>query len=315
MVPPKQLKRFPIFVAFKKRELEEIIRNSSIKTLTEGEVLFTVNEKRDLFYIVLEGDIAILRELGSVSQPVEIVTKGEYIAEYALFDPKKKHEHSAIAHTKNTRILVLQGKRFKKLTSATRYKLLLNLLPIIADNFSHASNRLITLLEVGKIIGIHNQSVTEMATKILAVVLKAIRAERGLIALRDIDPEKIEIIATCNFDPKNDLSGKILSADEDPIVGSIINSGKEIILGASEYLTSNKKVPYINASVLGMPLTSSATIGAVVLIDKMDSQGFSTNNEVLLNIIAHMITLGLQHAQERAYQRAQQELKQEYISL
>jgi len=112
----KKISLFPLFSNFKKPELAEIAQNCFIKTLFKDEQLFVLGEKRDVFFIVVEGEIGIIRKLGEASQMVEIVNPGEYIAEHALFNPKELHSHTAIAISKEAVVIGLPGKLFPKLS-------------------------------------------------------------------------------------------------------------------------------------------------------------------------------------------------------
>lgn len=316
MISSKDIQKFPIFSLFNKAELEEIIHLATVESLDQGQALFKKGAKRESFYIILEGEIAIVRHFGHTSQIVEIATEGEYIAEYALFDSRQTHEHTALSHTPNSSVLELKEEHFKKLAVETRYKLLLNLLPIISDNFSHASNRLMALFHLGQTLGTLMQNTRLMGTHILKIVLDAIRAKKAFIAMNEPDSAKTHIIATFNFGAKNDIAGKTFVIENEPILYPIIKNRKHLVLSAKEYLLGNKKVPYITSSVIGLPLpVGEDIIGAIVLIDKIEGNGFSANNEVLLNIIAHMIALSLHHAKEREIQLAEQELKYKYIAL
>ena len=116
MVSPKTIKQFPLFSSFTKGELDEILEHGTIKQLKEHEALFSIGDKRDIFFIVIDGKIAIMRQLGEVSQIIEIVTKGEYIVEHALFDPKAVHSHGGIAYSGAATVLNLKGTAFQKLS-------------------------------------------------------------------------------------------------------------------------------------------------------------------------------------------------------
>ncbi|HBH46983.1 MAG: hypothetical protein A2445_01150 [Candidatus Jacksonbacteria bacterium RIFOXYC2_FULL_44_29] len=310
----KKISLFPLFSNFKKPELAEIAQNCFIKTLFKDEQLFVLGEKRDVFFIVVEGEIGIIRKLGEASQMVEIVNPGEYIAEHALFNPKELHSHTAIAISKEAVVIGLPGKLFPKLSQKTANKLLLNLLPIISDNFSHASNRMMTILQIGQIVGAKITSLETLGTSVLETLLQAIQAQKALIALREHAPHQAKIRAIAGFESTTSILNKMIDLRQDFILETTIERGQTINISETEYLLSKKKVPYVNASVLGIPLTiAGKTIGALLLIDKKDQHSFNTNNEVLLNIIAETITLGIRHAEQTEFQEADRELRREYI--
>lgn len=316
MILTEVLKQFPIFGNFKKQELELILQNSFIKTVSKNEHIFLTNEKRDIFFIVIEGEIAILRKLGQATQIVEIVTKGEYIGEHALFSPHDLHSHTAVTYSKKATILGLPGKRFQKLPSQIGYKLILNLLPIISDNFSHASNRIMTVLQIGQILSQNIPTVALLGEAILKILLQAIRAQKALIALRESDPTKVKIRAISGFNQKSIIINQTISLHQDAILKSIIAYGKSLNLMENDNLFKTRQSSYAKNSLLGRPLkVAGNSIGALLLIDKLEARSFNTNNEVLLNIIGEMVALGIYQAQQKEFLEAEQELKREYIGL
>lgn len=311
-----QLKKLPIFANFKTAELQEIIKNSFVKTLAKGEHLFMTNEKRDIFFILLAGEIGIVRKLGQSSQIVEIVTGGEYIAESALFDFKNKHSHTADVYSEKAVVLGLPGKLFPKLALPTRYKLLLNLIPLVSDNFSHASNRILTILKVGELLSTDITDIEILGTAILETLLQAIRANRALLVLTQADGQHAAVMASAGFKSPEAINNRMIDLAADPIVGQIIKEGKNVTLAQVDYLLQAKKVDYVTQSALGVPLpVLDKTIGALVLIDKKDNLNFNTNNEVLLGIIAKLVSLGLYQARQWQNQQAEDELKQKYFGL
>jgi len=316
MISLKIIKNFPYFSTFAPEELEEVVKNSSLTTMNEGEVLFEEGTKRDSFYIVISGEVAIVRKFGEASEVVEIITEGEYIAEHALFSSEHHHSHTALIHSDKAYILKLEGVKFTTLLLETRYKLILNLLPIISDNFYHASNRIMTLFQIGKILGLSQENTKVVGKEILNVVLTGIHAEKALIALIDMDKSKINIVATNGFNKSDDIQGDKYLLKDTPILEDIIKAKESVTFTEKEYSLSSKKVPYIKKTLLGVPLIiGNNVIGAVVLIDKKSSNDFNTNNEVLLNITSHIIALELSHLQHQEIRIAEEELKREYISV
>lgn len=316
MITAKTLKQFPLFSSFTKGELDEILEHSTIKQLKEHDVLFTIGDKRDTFFIVIEGKVAIVRQLGEISQIIEIVTKGEYIVEHALFDPKASHSHTGIIHSQSAVVLNLRGTDFQKLSLDTRYKLIRGLMPIISDNFSHASNRIMTISQVGQLLGNIGIRVRDLGESILHILLEAIHAQKGMIVLQKADPTRASVVATVGFASNHDLLYQTLTIADDQFLDAVIFQGKLVNMTPAQYLVSSKKVDYVSQSILGAPLiVSSSRRGVLFLIDKNDIEGFSANNEVLVNIVAQMVSFGLHYTQHREIQEAEKELQREYISI
>lgn len=312
----KKIKEFPIFAGLKNNQLKEIVSNSFAKNLIADEKLFLINEKRDIFFVVVEGEIAIIRQLGQLNQVVEIVNQGEYIAEMALFNPQQYHSHSAQANSKHALVMGLPGKLFPKLSLPTRYQLLLNLLPIISDNFSHASNRIMTILQIGETLSTQVGDVAVLGKTILHTLLQAIQAEKALIVLGNRNSTSAQVRATYGFKPKEDPLDKNILLKKDYILKTVFQKGEAVNVPKSEYLKHPKLIKYINGSVLATPLSVlDKTIGAIILINKSENRNFNTNNEVLLNTTAKMASLGIYQSQQFELKQAEQELHREYISI
>jgi CRP-like cAMP-binding protein len=315
-ITTKQLKNLSIFNGFKKEELKDILKISFEKTLKKDEVLFQIGEQRKTFFIVLEGNIAVLKRLGETAEIIEMAVLGEHLAELALFSPKSEHSHIAMAYSESAKLIGLPGKLFKKLPETIQIKLLFNLLPIISDNFNHASNRLMTIFQIGQILSNNIMTVDILGSQILKILLDAIRAKKALIGLLTSEPSQINIEATAGFEDNEDIFNKKIYWRDDLIMAEIITNKKVIHLPENEYVVSHKKVDYISSSVIGVPLqVGGKVIGVILLIDKIGTMGFSTNNEVLLNITAELVSFGLYQAYHLAVQKAESELKREYISL
>lgn len=317
MITIKQLKSIPIFADFKQNELKEILLNSFTKTLNEKESVFDIDQKRGDFFTVLSGRIAIARQFGLTKQIIEIANPGEFIAEHSLFDPKSKHTHSAQVYSKKAVLLVMPGKLFRKMPESIKYKLLLNLLPIISDNFAHSSNRIMTIFQIGQIVSAHNLNSEELSREILKILLTGISAQKALVALRETDADKIKIISINADNFNNDGVKKMINLNDDYLMENIIRQGHKINLSTSEYLSNKKyQVDYIDRCVLGLPLTiNQKHIGAILLIDKKNKEEFSANNEVLLDITAKMVALRFYQARQMEIKQAEEELKREYIAM
>lgn len=317
MITIKQLKSIPIFADFKQNELKEILLNSFTKTLIEKENVFDIDQKRDNFFVILSGRIAIARQFGSTNQIIEIANPGEFIAEHSLFDPKSKHGHSAQVYSKEAVLLAVPGKLFRKMPENIKYKLLLNLLPIISDNFAHSSNRIMTIFQIGQIISAHDLNSDELSREILKILLTGISAQKALVALRETNGDKIKIISMNADNFNNEGVKKIINLNDDYLMENIISQGHKINLSTSEYLSNKKcQVDYIDRSVFGLPLTiNQKHIGAILLIDKKNADEFSANNEVLLDITAKMVALRFYQARQMEIKQAEEELKREYIAM
>src|SRR3990167_6363093 len=183
VIPKKLVENFPLFNSFTQRELNTFLAHCFIKTFLYNETLFTNTQKRSIFYILVEGEVAIERTLGEDTLVVDIATCGEYIAEHALFNPDAIHDHSARIHSSKATVIGITGTRFQKLPLDIRHKLIFSLVPVISDNFSHASNRILTLFEIGSIIGNTNVPLSTVCQSLLDVLTKSIYAHKALFLI------------------------------------------------------------------------------------------------------------------------------------
>lgn len=314
MTHGSSIKQFPIFKKFAKDELQALLEISQEKALARGEKLFSAGDARNVFFIVLKGKVAILKKLGESEETVTLVTAGEYIAEQALYDPKSKHSHSAQAQEDESIVLALPVKNAKKLNSSITFKLLQNLLPLVSENFAHASNIILTLERIGALMGRFSR-VEELGIAILESLLEPISASRAIIVLKEADARSIKVRAALGFANSSILNKSILIED-DFIFERVIKKNELVNIREADYMTGGKKVPYADKSVLCAPLAiGEHTIGAITLIDKKKSGGFTANNEVLLSIVAQMVSFGINHAKQLEIREGEIELKREYVRM
>lgn len=309
------LKQFAIFKKFTKDELQKLMETGKEKTLAQGEKLFSAGGARNVFFIVLKGKMAILKKLGaSEEQTVTLVTAGEYIAEQALYDPKSKHSHSAEAREDQSVVLALPVKDIRNLQPNSAFKLLQNLLPLISENFAHASNIILTLEHIGALIGRYER-VEEMGTEILKTLLEPIFASRAIIVLKEADGRTGKVRAAIGF-ANNSLLHKTILIEEDFIFNQVIKKNELVNVREADYMIGKKKIPYIEKSILAAPLSiGNHIIGAIALIDKKKDGGFTANNEVLLSIVAQMVSFGINHAKQLEIREGERELKQEFVGI
>ncbi len=309
------IKQFAIFKKFTKDELQKLIGIGKEKTLAQGEKLFSAGDARNVFFIVLKGKVAILKKLGaSEEEVVTLVTAGEYIAEQALYDSKSKHSHSAEARENQSVVLALPIKDIKKLQLNCAFKLLQNLLPLISENFAHASNIILTLEHIGALIGRYAR-IEEMGTEILKTLLETISASRAIIILKEAGGRTGKVRASIGF-ANNFMLHKTIFIDDDFIFNQVIQKNELVNIREADYMIGKKKIPYIEKSVLAAPLSiGNHTIGAIALIDKKKDGGFTANNEVLLSIVAQMVSFGINHAKQLEIREGELELKQEFVGI
>lgn len=309
-----RLKKFPIFRGFTTDELEMFMQDARERILRRGDELFRAGQARDTFFIILEGEVEIVKKLGEAREVVTIASSGEYIAEETLFGKSSKHSHSGFARSENVRILEIKRRAFEKLPERARLTFVLNLLPLISENFAHASTVIVALSKIGSLLGEKTQTVAFLGERMLSILMEPTKAERGIIFLVEGDPRSIKMRAVAGSLASIYLN-KTISLNNDFIAERTIQKGETVNMRESEYLPSSRKVMYAVRSILGVPLkVGGRQIGAILLADRKGEGGFTPNDEALLSIVAHTVGLAIHHAEHAEIQEAESELKREYVA-
>lgn len=84
----KLLKQIPLFAALESEELAQVQKSLSDVTVAPGETLFNEGEVGDRFYIVVEGQVEVVKAIGSTEERL-LGAKGPggYLGEMSLFEP------------------------------------------------------------------------------------------------------------------------------------------------------------------------------------------------------------------------------------
>jgi CRP-like cAMP-binding protein len=108
------LRNSQLFKGTKEKELNEIAAFGALRSCSRGEFVFREGDTGEEFYIIVEGQIAIYKNLaGGRRRIVTNLGTGEVFGEITLFDAEP---HSADAQaTENTRILVISNRKFREL--------------------------------------------------------------------------------------------------------------------------------------------------------------------------------------------------------
>lgn len=86
-----RLDEHPFFALFGTQVREEIIAAARIVDFPAGHVIFRENDAPDSVYLVLEGQVAIVKELpGGASQTIAVVGAGDYFGEYGVLDGRAR---------------------------------------------------------------------------------------------------------------------------------------------------------------------------------------------------------------------------------
>src|SRR3989338_2748428 len=309
----RHLKKLSIFHGFKNMELEMFVGGSRQQVLQRGHEIFRSGQSRDTFFIILEGEVEIVKELGGMREIVTIASSGEYIAEEALFQKSSKHSHTCFVRSETAIVLAIKRQIFEKFPESMRLTFILNLLPLISENFAHASTIIVTLSKIGALLGENRETVLSLGTRILSILREPTKAERGIILMIENDASHVKMRAITGFQDTAYLNNRI-GLNEDFIAERIVQKGKTVNIREAEYLPRTRKVRYASRSIIGVPLkVRGRQIGAIILADRKGDDGFTPNDEALISIVAHTVGIAIHNAEHFEIQEAEAELKREYV--
>ncbi len=108
----KKLHQLKIFELFNASEIEKLAQMSSIKRLTQDNILFYEGEMPNYFYFLLEGHIKLYKtDLKGHELVIHYFTQPTFIAEMASFE-NMKFPATAIAMRDGVEVLLIDQKKF-----------------------------------------------------------------------------------------------------------------------------------------------------------------------------------------------------------
>src|SRR5512143_121680 len=87
MIDPSVLLRIPLFASLPEDEIANLAGRLVVLDLEPQQVVLKENETGDRFYIVLKGDIDILKSMGTPDErTLAVRSAGEFVGEMSLFE-------------------------------------------------------------------------------------------------------------------------------------------------------------------------------------------------------------------------------------
>ncbi len=111
----KKLRQLKIFELFNASEIEKLAQMSSIKRLSQDNILFYEGEMPNYFYFLLEGHVKVYKtDLKGHELVIHYFMQATFIAEMASFE-NKKFPATAIAMRDGVEVLLIDKEKFSKL--------------------------------------------------------------------------------------------------------------------------------------------------------------------------------------------------------
>lgn len=315
MLNPTLLKNIEVFKKLSSQEISKVAKIANIKRVKRGECLFKRGDFRREFYVVLSGQIKLSQSSNKNEMGWAVLKSQDFISANALINPKTRHEQNACA-IMESEVLVIRGEDYLKMAKSNKNinsAILSSLIIGLNDRLKHSTNKLVTLYKTGQITA-NEEDLRAIAKETLKVILNIIKAKRGVFSIVNKYKNENIILASLGYSKANDIAGRSIKLSEDKVMENIIN-GKSVyrsenVKDDSLFLESIYKID----NALGAPLIFNNKVIGMILLGDKEAGNFSTNNEILLQLIADQIAGAVYRAQEEQEVKAVEELKRIYIS-
>jgi len=105
------LSNIEIFAGLSNKVIEEIKKSCRIRRYNEGKILFFKGEKANSFFIVLNGEIKIIRTSDSGREKIlKKMKKGDFFGEMGIIEEKQRSATAVV--NKNSTLIILDKERF-----------------------------------------------------------------------------------------------------------------------------------------------------------------------------------------------------------
>lgn len=307
------VRRIPLFKGFSATALKAVASCIEVQELDEHRLLFRQDQKRDKFFIVLQGAILIERTILGHEEPLAAFKPYDIIGEGALYAPSGKHQHSARALEPHTMVASISVYHlFQLFRKHPETALLLNrsLLAIVNERLGRTNEKLLTLFATSTLTHRFNRA-SALAHSVTDTLHKLFRVRKAL--LLSIDAHTNTVIPLSQAGYRRKLPAR-LSLKADPLLLQLSSNLKPIIITPPLWQKHYENSFYASDNMLIVPLVhQKELLGAIVLTDKTNRHHFGFNNEILLSAIARQLAPALEELSRQEWQKNERLLKAEFI--
>ncbi|MFW6238616.1 MAG: Crp/Fnr family transcriptional regulator [Halanaerobiales bacterium] len=106
-----QIEELPLFSDLERGEIEALKEYITVREYDPGKILFLEGEESDCFYVILEGEVRIVRETRSGKEKIlKILRTGEFFGEMGILENKPRSATARIS--KETCLIVINRESF-----------------------------------------------------------------------------------------------------------------------------------------------------------------------------------------------------------
>jgi len=161
----KLLKDIPLFRDLTKEEIKQISEITEEITLAKNSFLFKQGDEADSFYIILEGEVEVIKEFAKKEQKLVNMSRGAIIGEMAFLTETRRT--GTIRATDRTNLIKISKDKFKKLMQEENiavYKLVYRISQILSFRLARISEQFVDRFETDKTSG--QESIIEYCRKL-----------------------------------------------------------------------------------------------------------------------------------------------------
>jgi len=147
----KLLKDIPLFRDLTKEEIKQIAEITEEITMSKNSFLFKQGDEADSFYIILEGEVEVIKEFSQKEQKLVNMSRGAIIGEMAFLTETRRT--GTIRATEETKLIKISKDKFKKLMHEEHiavYKLVYRIAQILSFRLARISEQFVDQLKTDK---------------------------------------------------------------------------------------------------------------------------------------------------------------------
>lgn len=295
----EELYQTSVFKGLDRKHLDDILKIVHLKPVKSGEIIFEEDKDADGLYLIKSGLVDITKCIDhNRCKKITSFTAGDFFGEMALFDNKPRSATATAG--KDTELYFIDRGAVSRLlesSPAAVSQLLLNIIRIISGRIRRTDTELVTLYETGVIIG-SSQELSELFEKILGVVMRALRASKGIIMLYNSITDLADV--KC-YEGGYEKMAESFSAEEG-LAGCVRQHGHPVIINSLKESPLYKDTPlqgYESETMLAVPLLiKNNAVGLIILGDKSEQAGgrFDLSDQNLLEAVAKQTSVAMTNA-------------------
>lgn len=147
MISPEQLRRYPYFANVSEEALREVAMISDEISAETGKTLFSEDDRADVMYILVDGEVDLKYTLGDGQQRViDTLVAGDLLVWSALVEPYRCTASGTAR--KPCKLLSINGPKLRALCEQNRdlgYRMLISVTQLLATRLEGARVQLATM--------------------------------------------------------------------------------------------------------------------------------------------------------------------------